>query len=148
MDILVLSIVVAVILIIIVAVSIFSIILAQKTFFCAFPRIAAYGDPNKLRYIHLNGFFFVISNDLWGKDIVYQNEASNMMFQYNLRPTMNPSEILNSKQPLNIEMLDTITGNTMSYSVPHGNKAQAIRFFTKYRELMNRINAHKMKSTN
>ena len=90
----------------------------------------------------------MISNDLWGKDIVYQNEASNMMFQYNLRPTMNPSEILNSKQPLNIEMLDTITGNTMSYSVPHGNKAQAIRFFTKYRELMNRINAHKMKSTN
>ena len=132
-----------IIVIIVAFVAIFGIKLAKMTFFCAFPRTAAYGDPNKLRFIHLNGFFFVISNDLWGKDVVYSNEATNMMFQYNLKSTMNPSEVLNSKQPLNIEMLDTVTNTTMSYSVPHGNKAQAIRFFTKYRELMNRIHAHK-----
>lgn len=128
----------------VIASAVFGIVLAKMTFFCAFPRTSAYGDPNKLRFIHLNGFFFIISNDLWGKDVVYSNEATNMMFQYNLKPTMNPAEILNSKQPLNIEMLDTIKNTTMSYSVPHTNKAQAIRFFTKYRELMNRIHAHKM----
>lgn len=132
------------IVVIVIGSAIFGIVLNQQTFFCAFPRIAAYGDPNKLRFIHLKGFFFIISNDIWGNDVVYSNEASNMMFQYNLKPTMNPSEILNSKQPLNIEMLDITTNSTMSYSVPHGNKSQAIRFFTKYRELMNRIHAHQM----
>ena len=130
----------------VVAVCILGLVLSKKDFFCAFPRTIADGDPNKLRYIHLNGFFFVISNDLWGKDIVYQNEASNMMFQYNLKPSMNASEILNSNKPLNIEMLDVITNKQMSYTVPHNSKAQAIRFFTKYRELMNRINQHKMTS--
>lgn len=139
-----LLIVLVLLVLIVVSSAIFSVVLAKMTFFCAFPRIAAYGDPNKLRYIHLKGFFFIISNDVWGKDVVYSNEASNMMFQYNLKPTMNPAEILNSKQPLNIEMLDVTTNSTMSYSVPHGNKAQAIRFFTKYRELMNRIHSHQM----
>lgn len=123
---------------------IFSMIISKKVFFCAFPRLAAFGDPNKIRFIHLNGFFFIISNDLWGKDIVYQNEASNMLFQYNLKPTLDASEILNNKKPLNIEMLDITTQNQMSYAVPHNSKAQAIRFFKKYRELMNRINKHKM----
>ena len=124
--------------------AVFGVMLAQRTFFCAFPRTSAYGNPNKLRYIHLNGFLFIISNDLWGKDIVYQNEASNMMFQYNLKPTMDPKEILNSKKNLNIEMLDVTTNKQLSYSVPHSNKAQAIRFFNKYRELMQRINQHKI----
>ena len=114
------------------------------TFFSAFPRTAAYGDPNKLKYIHLKGFFFIISNDLFGNDVIYQNEASNMMFQYNLKPTMNPAEILNSKKDLNIEILDTVKNETMSYTVPHSAKAQAIRFFTAYRDLMQRIHAHKM----
>jgi hypothetical protein len=126
----------------VVALIVLGIILNNCTFFCAFPRTSAYGDPNKLRYIHLKGFFFVISNDIWGKDVVYSNEASNMMFKYNLKSTMNPKEILNSNQPLNIEMLDVVSGKILSYSVPHGNKAQAIRFFTQYRELMNRIHAH------
>lgn len=143
MDITLLIILVLVIIIAICS-AIFGIMFAKMTFFCAFPRISAYGDTSKLRYIHLKGFFFIISNDIWGKDVVYSNEASNMMFQYNLKPTMNPAEILNSKQPLNIEMLDITTNSTMSYSVPHGSKAQAIRFFTKYRELMNRIHAHQM----
>ncbi len=129
---------------IVVAVAILGIKLAQMTFFCAFPRTSAYGDPNKLRYIHLNGFFFIISNDVFGKDVVYSNEASNMMFQYNLKPTINASEVLNNKKPLNIEMLDSTTGQTLSYSVPHSCKAQAIRFFAKYRELMNRIHQHQM----
>lgn len=133
-------------LIALIAVCIFSLVLSNKTFFCAFPRTIADGDPNKLRYIHLDGFFFIISNDLWGKDVVYQNEASNMMFQYNLKSSINASEILNSDKPLNIEMLDAITNKQMSYTVPHSAKSQAIRFFTKYRELMNRINQHNMKS--
>ena len=125
--------------------AVFGFILSRKTFFCAFPRLAIDGDPNKLRFIHLDGFFFIISNDLWGKDVVYQNEASNMMFQYNLKSTMYPSEILNTKQPLNIEMLDVITNKQMSYTVPHNSKAQAIRFFMRYRELMNRIQQHELK---
>lgn len=121
-----------------------NIILAKKTFFCAFPRLAVDGDPNKLRYIHLNGFFFIISNDIAGKDIVYQNEASNMMFQYNLKPMMQATEILNSKKDLVIEMLDVVSNRQMSYVVPHSQKTQAIKFFTRYRELMNRINRHKV----
>ena len=145
MNIIVVSIV-AILFIIIVTACIFGLIISQKDFFCAFPRTSADGDPNKLRYIHLNGFFFIISNDLWGKDVVYQNEASNMMFQYNLKASINANEIMNSNKPLNIEMLDAITGKQMSYTVPHSAKAQAIRFFTKYRELMNRINQHKMTS--
>ena len=124
------------------AFGIFSFLISKKTFFCAFPRLAAYGDPNKIRFIHLDGFFFIISNDIWGKDVVYQNEAINMMFKYNLKSTMYASEILNNKQPLIIEMLDTNTNKQMSYSVPHGSKPQAIRFFMKYRDLMNRINKH------
>lgn len=143
MNILLLSILIIAVVLIFAAV-IAGMVLSKKTFFCAFPRTAAYGDPNKLRYIHLNGFFFVISNDLAGKDVVYSNEASNMMFQYNLKPTMNHSEIMNNNQPLNIEMLDVVTNTTMSYSVPHSGKAQAIRFFARYRELMNRIHNHKM----
>ena len=95
-------IVTSIILIFLVALSFFGIALSQMTFFTAFPRTAAYGDPNKLRYIHLKGFFFIISNDIFGNDVIYQNEASNMMFQYNLKPTMNPAEILNSKKDLNI----------------------------------------------
>ena len=86
-------IVTSIILIFLVALSFFGIALSQMTFFAAFPRTAAYGDPNKLRYI---------------------------------------------------EMLDTIKNETMSYTVPHSAKAQAIRFFTAYRELMQRIHAHKM----
>ena len=141
----ILIIIIAIIIVLVaITVAILGVKLAQMTFFCAFPRTSAYGDPNKLRYIHLNGFFFIISNDLFGKDVVYSNEATNMMFQYNLKPTMNTIEILNDKKPLNIEILDTTTGQTLSYSVPHANKAQAIRFFTKYRELMNRIHQHKM----
>ncbi len=124
--------------------AIFGVTLAKRTFFCAFPRTSSFGDPNKLRYIHLDGFLFYISNDLWGKDIVFQSEASNMMFQYNLKPTMDPKEILNNKKNLNIEMLDITTNNQLSYSVPHSSKAQAIRFFTKYRELMQRINQHRI----
>ena len=141
------SIVVAVVLIllaILVGIAFWGVMLAQKTFFCAFPRTSAYGDPNKLRYIHLNGFLFIISNDLWCKDVVFQSEASNMMFQYNLKSTMDPKEILNSKKNLNIEMLDVTTNTQLSYSVPHSAKAQAIRFFNRYRELMQRINQHKM----
>ncbi len=141
----ILIIIIAIIIVLVaVAVAILGVKLAQMTFFCAFPRTSAYGDPNKLRYIHLNGFFFIISNDLFGKDVVYSNEATNMMFQYNLKPTINASEVLNNKKPLNIEILDTTTGQTLSYSVPHSSKAQAIRFFAKYRELMNRINQHNM----
>ena len=143
MNIVLIIVAIAIVLVAIIS-AIFGIKLAQMTFFCAFPRTSAYGDPNKLRYIHLNGFFFIISNDLFGKDVVYSNEATNMMFQYNLKPTINASEVLNNKKPLNIEILDTTTGQTLSYSVPHANKAQAIRFFTKYRELMNRIHQHKM----
>ena len=131
------------ILVLLTAFGIFSFMISQKVFFCAFPRLEIYGDPNKMRFVHLDGFFFIISNDLWGKDIVYQNEASNMMFKYNLKSTMYPSEILNNKQPLNIEMLDITTNKQMSYSVPHGSKPQAIRFFMKYRELMQRIGKHK-----
>ncbi len=123
---------------------IFSLMISKKVFFCAFPRLAIYGNPNKIRFIHLNGFFFVISNDIWCKDIVYQNEAVNMMFQYNLRSTMNATEILNNKKPLIIEMLDVNTKKQMSYTVPHNCKPQAIRFFNKYRELINRINQHKV----
>ncbi len=141
---LIVIIVVAVLLIIFSAFSIFSLLISKKVFFCAFPRLAAFGDPNKMRFIHLNGFFFIISNDIWCKDIVYQNEAVNMMFQYNLRSTMNATEILNNKKPLNIEMFDTVSKKQMSYTVPHNCKPQAIRFFNKYRELMNRINQHKM----
>lgn len=141
---LIVIIVVAVVLIIFSAFSIFSLLISKKVFFCAFPRLAAFGDPNKMRFIHLNGFFFIISNDIWCKDIVYQNEAVNMMFQYNLRSTMNATEILNNKKPLNIEMFDTVSKKQMSYTVPHNCKPQAIRFFNKYRELMNRINQHKM----
>ena len=137
-------IVTSIILIFLVALSFFGIAFSQMTFFTAFPRTAAYGDPNKLRYIHLKGFFFIISNDIFGNDVIYQNEASNMMFQYNLKPTMNPAEILNSKKDLNIEILDTVKNETMSYTVPHSAKAQAIRFFTAYRDLMQRIHAHKM----
>lgn len=143
MNIVLIIVAIAIVLVAIIS-AIFGIKLAQMTFFCAFPRTSAYGDPNKLRYIHLNGFFFIISNDLFGKDVVYSNEATNMMFQYNLKPTINASEVLNNKKPLNIEILDTTTGQTLSYSVPHSSKAQAIRFFAKYRELMNRINQHIM----
>lgn len=143
MNIVLIIVAIAIVLVAIIS-AIFGIKLAQMTFFCAFPRTSAYGDPNKLRYIHLNGFFFIISNDLFGKDVVYSNEATNMMFQYNLKPTINASEVLNNKKPLNIEILDTTTGQTLSYSVPHSSKAQAIRFFAKYRELMNRINQHNM----
>ena len=143
MNIVLIIVAIAIVLVAIIS-AIFAIKLAQMTFFCAFPRTSAYGDPNKLRYIHLNGFFFIISNDLFGKDVVYSNEATNMMFQYNLKPTINASEVLNNKKPLNIEILDTTTGQTLSYSVPHSSKAQAIRFFAKYRELMNRINQHNM----
>lgn len=126
------------------AFAVFGMMLSRKVFFCAFPRLAAFGDPNKIRFVHLDGFFFIISNDIWGKDVVYQNEAVNMMFQYNLRSTMNATEILNNKKPLNIEIFDVITKKQMSYTVPHNCKPQAIRFFNKYRELMNRINQHKM----
>ena len=143
MNIVLIIVAIAIVLVAIIS-AIFGIKLAQMTFFCAFPRTSAYGDPNKLRYIHLNGFFFIISNDLFGKDVVYSNEATNMMFQYNLKPTINASEVLNNKKPLNIEILDTTTGQILSYSVPHSSKAQAIRFFAKYRELMNRINQHNM----
>ena len=143
MNIVLIIVAIAIVLVAIIS-AIFGIKLAKMTFFCAFPRTSAYGDPNKLRYIHLNGFFFIISNDLFGKDVVYSNEATNMMFQYNLKPTINASEVLNNKKPLNIEILDTTTGQTLSYSVPHSSKAQAIRFFAKYRELMNRINQHNM----
>ena len=143
MNIVLIIVAIAIVLVAIIS-AIFGIKLAQMTFFCAFPRTSAYGDPNKLRYIHLNGFFFIISNDLFGKDVVYSNEATNMMFQYNLKPTINASEVLNNKKPLNIEILDTTTGQTLSYSVPHSSKAQAIRFFAKYRELLNRINQHNM----
>ena len=95
-----------------------------------------------MRFVHLDGFLFYISNDLWGKDIVFQSEATNMMFKYNLKPTMYASEILNNKRPLNIDMLDTSTNKQLSYSVPHGSKPQAIRFFMKYRDLMQRIGKH------
>ena len=128
------------ILIVVIAICIsFGLKLSKMTFFCAFPRTAAYGDPNKLVYIHLKGFFFIISKDLFGNDVIYSNEAVNMMFQYNLKPTMNPEEILNSKKVLNIEILDTVTNQTMSYTVQHSNKHMAIKFFTKYRELMQLI---------
>lgn len=122
--------------------------ISKKTFFCAFPRIAAYGNPNRIRYIHLKGFLFIISNDIWCKDIVYQNEAVNMAFQYNLKPQLIPSEVLNNKKPLNIEMLDMKTGDNLSYSVPHSNKFKAIMFFKSYKELMDRVYAHTKKQNN
>ncbi len=140
----ILAIIVIIMTLILGAFAIFSLMISKKVFFCAFPRLSIYGDPNKIRFIHLDGFFFVISNDIWGRDVVYQNEASNMMFKYNLKSTMFASEILNNKQPLNIEMLDVLTNKQMSYSVPHGSKPQAIRFFMKYRELMDRIKKHNM----
>ncbi|MBR1942252.1 hypothetical protein IJ843_00790 [bacterium] len=125
-------------------IAVFGLITSQKIFFLAFPRLAAFGDPNKIRFIHLNGFLFVISNDIWCRDVVFQSEVSNMMFQYNLKPTMYPTEIMSSKKNLNIEMLDVSTNKQMSYTVPHSAKPLAIRFFKKYRELMNRINQHKI----
>lgn len=113
--------------------------ISKMTFFCAFPRTIAYGNPNKLVYIHLKGFFFIISNDLFGNDVIYSNEASNMMFQYNLKPTLNAEEVMNSKKVLNIEILDTVTNQTMSYTVQNSNKALAVKFFIKYKELMQLI---------
>lgn len=138
----ILVIIVSVLLILFIAFGIFSFIISKKVFFCAFPRLEIYGDPNKIRFVHLDGFLFYISNDIWGKDIVYQNEAINMMFKYNLKSTMYASEVLNNKKPLNIDMLDTVTNKQMSYSVPHNSKPQAIRFFMKYRDLMQRIANH------
>ena len=138
----ILVIIVSVLLILFIAFGIFSFIISKKVFFCAFPRLEIYGDPNKIRFVHLDGFLFYISNDIWGKDIVYQNEAINMMFKYNLKSTMYASEVLNNKKPLNIDMLDTVTNKQMSYSVPHNSKPQAIRFFMKYRDLMQRIGNH------
>ncbi|MGN0017814.1 MAG: hypothetical protein ACI37S_02115 [Candidatus Gastranaerophilaceae bacterium] len=123
-------------------------VFSKKICFKAYPRIPAYGDINKVRYIHLNGFHFIISNDLWGKNIVYRNEAVNMAFQYNLKPELIPSEILSNKKPLNIEILDITTNNNLSYSVPHSNKIKAILFFKNYRELIQRIYEHKNKTNN
>ncbi|MBR2526299.1 hypothetical protein IKE67_07505 [bacterium] len=138
----ILVLIILLILLILIAFGIFSFMISRKVFFCAFPRLEIYGDPNKMRFVHLDGFLFYISNDLWGKDIVFQSEATNMMFKYNLKPTMYASEILNNKRPLNIDMLDTSTNKQLSYSVPHGSKPQAIRFFMKYRDLMQRIGKH------
>lgn len=132
------------VLIVFIALAIFAFAIRNKVFFCAFPRLAIDGDPNKLRFIHLDGFFFIISNDIWGKDIVFQTEAENMMFQYNLKPAINATEILNNKKPLIIEMYDSVKQKRMSYVVRHSQKPQAIRFFSKYKELMDRINQHKM----
>ena len=118
-------------------------IFCKKTCFKAYPRIPAYGDINKERYIHLNGFHFIISNDLWAKDIVYRNEAVNLVFQYNLKPELIPSEVLNNKNPLNIEILDITNNENLSYSVHNSNKIKAILFFKAYRELIQRIYEHK-----
>ena len=67
---------------------VFSILTANMCYFCAFPRTSAYGDPNKLRFIHLKGFLFVISNDLFCNDVVFSTEVTNMSFQYNLKPIL------------------------------------------------------------
>ncbi len=125
---------------------VFSILTANMCYFCAFPRTSAYGDPNKLRFIHLKGFLFVISNDLFCNDVVFSTEVTNMSFQYNLKPILMYADVLNNKKPLNIEMLDNSTGEQYSYSVPHSSKGMAIKFFKNYRELMQRISQHEKNS--
>ena len=112
---------------------------SKKNFFCAYPRIPLYGDQKKLKYIFLRGFLFIISNDIFCNEIVYQNEAVNLAFQYNLKPDLDPKEILKDRKPLNLEILDIKTGETLSYIVPNSNKIRALIFFNSFRSLIQKI---------
>ena len=113
---------------------------SKKNFFCAYPRTEIYGDTKQLKFIFLKGFLFIIANDIFCTDIEYQNEIVNLAFKYNLKPDLNPKEVLKDKNPLNIEIMDVKTGETLSYSVKtNANKIRAIVFFNNYRKLIERI---------
>ena len=56
------------------------------------------------------------------------------------RPGVTRDTISGAVANRDIEILDTVTNQTMSYTVQNANKPMAIKFFKKYRELIQLIN--------